>query len=263
MNLRKRASGGDILINLRTVLFCVAALAPLAMPALADDPYMTESGLPPAICNQVTNSWCGNVGTYDGTTVYLLSRDANNGIQTSADGITFQTGDLIIQAGVGSYAGVTYDTYSNVIAVVAFEDVTVDSLSSTIPGDTLGTTVSTSYMGPEAFIYSYNGGGGAAGLPNPSALSNVASTRLGPGLATGTAIYYPCGSSSTSNCSSASTAAGAGDYKVAGANLVNPPLTYALVITTPEPYALLLTLVMLGVVWLGMVGLRLRRRLIG
>lgn len=281
------------MVNFRTLIFCAAAVVPLAMPALADDPFMTLTGggLPPAAfgseCAYPPNEWCGNIGTAvdpntsTSTLVYLLSEEftiapvsgpSGSGTLTYTPGVyqsgvqPVTTGDLIIQ---GTSGGTTYDTiYQHVLAVVAFENITENALTpsgGTTPSSLLGTSTNPYGTGPSeataasaAFLYAYNSSGPAAGLPSSLTLSTNISTVTISG-SSGLASYDPTsGQAGYGLFPPTSANGGIGEGDPANNNAAE----YAFQITAPEPDAVVLTAVMLGMVLLGMVGFRLRRQFI-
>lgn len=224
------------MVNLRVLFFCTAALAPLATPVFADDPFMTETAfyLGNSVC--ATTNWCANVGMAVGaesstsTLIYLLDQDGNtNGIPAVTEG------DLLITG--TSSQGVTADGVDNVLAVIDFETVsgfTGLTSSADVPSNNVGTSTDP-YTGAVAYVYSYNSFGLTAGLPSSySANTATISNTVQP--------YIPI-----------SGQPGYGTYFGSP-----PPTAYELVISAPEPSIIVLLITMLGI-----VGLSLRRRLSG
>lgn len=282
------------MINFRSLFFCAVAVAPFALPALADDPYMTITGTGidghglTTECGGVSTTWCGNVGTAvdpdntdpNATLTYLLSQEftvsgagtvANPYVTaytpgTSDSGISSVTAGYLVVYGVGGSAGTggtSWDGYTNVVAVVDFENITLSSLN-VIDGSnpvsysgTNGATpckdginiVSCTYgTGPAAFIYQYPASGVTAGLPNaPTGTPTIDTTTESSG---GVVSWDP------SNIAKYDNSVGFGSYNG------NAP-GYTIQLSTPEPDAVVLTAGMLGMVWLGMAGFRKRQQLIG
>jgi len=285
-------------INFRTLFFCAAAVMPFAIPALADDPFMslTGQGIPPAPanseCTYPSNQWCGNVGTAvdsnsssTATLAYLLSEEftvsGNN--FTYASTPTYESGvqsvvagDLIIEG--GGVGGTTYtvgsNTYDNVVAVVAFENISLSNLvtiAGTSPASISGTAAKpygtgASGAGAAAFIYTYNSVGATSGLPT-TLLSDVQTLKFAPGVSSGSISYGVPPNDTTATGELSSNNPGYGIFPPEnghnGQGDLNNVVEYTFNIPAPEPDDLVLTAVMLGVVWLGMVGFRKRQQLIG
>lgn len=233
------------MVRLHALLFSSIALAALAFPALADDPFMTESGLlggGGSAC--VGTYWCFNVG---------VASDPIGGTSTLVYEFNNGTTEENAPSSYGSNAGIPTVTNGDVLLtelggavgdVVRFEnDVTISSLTS-LSGASQTTTPS--FTGAVAFIYSYDIAGGLAadvGAPasyqtNTVTLAESAQPYT-PGLADSSAPGY---GPSTGN----STVAQNTQY-------------YLMSVDTPEPSLISLLAAMLGMVALGFVGFRLRR----
>jgi hypothetical protein len=164
-------------VNLRTLFFCAAAFAPLAMPVFADDPNLTETGYVGnaasgnAVCN-ATTYWCTNIGTAVGpgsataTLAYLLGDTGSSSTSGLSDFSTAAQGVLLITdvaGGLGETVTAPGGPYADVVAEIDF--VNVSGLSTLtvapagggqVPTAGTGTNPLGSYSGPAAFVYSYN-----------------------------------------------------------------------------------------------------------
>jgi hypothetical protein len=153
-------------------------------------------------------------------------------------------------------------TVDDVIAEIDFvSNATIDSLTvlpggeGQVPTAGTGTGTDASYTGPVAYIYSYNAFPLTAaeptnltGLPGATNIATIAVTAQ---------PYDPC---STCSLSVTNGNPGSADYPGGNPNADLKSLAYDLDISVPEPNATVLTVTMLGTLWLGMVALRLRRR---